>query len=179
MSLIAAVGEWEARQQADETRPETLVKHAKQAFHRGASCSGPMKHAEPQNSAISNPCFTVSSPRARNSETSLPASVVDGLGKLRSGWRPSSVDPKLWRVIVADALRLSDDEWGEQALALGWSVSDLWGLNDRRQGLAIWLDGRRTVLLDERSVIVADGDRRCQFNRCRHGMPGAKMLWEI
>jgi len=181
MSLLAAISEWEARNCADETRAETTVKQAKQVF-RGAVTSDPvMKHGNPQKTAISAACFTVSPPRARNSETGLPEDILIGLSKLRSGWEPNLIDPLPWREIALDAQRIANDEWAGCALALGWSPLDLWGHSADRDGLAIWLRGRTIRAIDAQCAIVVDHDpdQRAGFNRCRHGMPGAKLLWEI
>lgn len=167
MSLLAAVSEWEARQAADETRRETPAKQAKQAkqppmmFHEGVSCSTPMKHDYPQKSAISDACFTVSSPRARNSETSLPADVVEGLAKLRSGWQPGKVSAAEWLAVVADARRLAADGWASSALALGWSAHDVFGIgptgSDQWLSLAVWLDGRDVTMMDDHRAFTSEG----------------------
>ena len=110
---------------------------------------------------------------------SVPASVVMGLRTLRPASLRGLVTT-VWTDIVADARRLESDGWGATALALGWSALDLWGVSDRREGLAVWLAGRPIVLLDaDTAVVIGERDRRHQYTRCRQGMPGAKLLWEI
>lgn len=160
MSLLAAVADWEARQ-GGETRPETPVKQAKQVFHGEDRCPAPMKHAEPQKSAISAPCFTVSSPRARNSETRLPADVTDGIARLRSGWQPRKVDVTEWRAVVEDVRRLVDDGWAANALALGWSPHDVFGIgpggSNEWLSLAVWLSGRTVTMLDDHRAFTEEG----------------------
>jgi hypothetical protein len=83
---------------------------------------------------------------------------------------------------VADALRLASEGWAQQALALGWEPLQLFGFRDDEpddcQGLAVWLVGRRALLLDEGSCMVEDGPRSYSiFNR--RPMDGAVFLWEI
>lgn len=181
MSLLAAISEWEARNCADGTRAETTVKQVKQVFHAPVTADPLVKHEDPQKTDISDRSFTVSLPRVRNSETRLPGEILAGLAKLRSGWQPNLADAAPWRQIAIDAQRIVDDEWAHQALALGWTPLDLFGHSDRRDGLAVWLRGRTIRAIDEHCAIVVDSepDRRAGFNRCRHGMPGAKVFWEI
>jgi hypothetical protein len=61
---------------------------------------------------------------------------------------------------------------------------DLWGCspdiggNPDHDGLAVWLDGRRILLLDERTCIVdAGAGARAVFTR--RPIDGAVLLWEI
>lgn len=93
-----------------------------------------------------------------------------------------------WRGIVRDALAIARDGWAANAMALGWSAGDLFGIGSRDDwefaGLAVWLRGRSIVLLDQQRAIVADGDQRAAFTRggMGHGthptvMP--VMLWEF
>jgi len=95
-----------------------------------------------------------------------------------------------WRGVVADAMTLARDRWAAKAMALGWTAGDLFGIGRRGdwdfQGLAVWLDGRRIVLLDDRCVIVAakGGQARAAFERggARHGVQprvDPVMLWEF
>lgn len=95
-----------------------------------------------------------------------------------------------WRGVVADAMTLARDRWATKAMALGWTAADLFGIGPWGdwdfQGLAVWLDGRRIVLLDDRCVIVAakGGQARAAFERggARHGVQprvDPVMLWEF
>jgi hypothetical protein len=95
-----------------------------------------------------------------------------------------------WRGVVADAMTLARDRWAAKAMALGWTAGDLFGIGPRDdwdfQGLAVWLDGRRIVMLDDKQAIVAGdpGDYRSAFIRggMRHGThPTIEpvMLWEF
>jgi hypothetical protein len=160
MSLLAAVADWEARQ-GGETRPETPSKQAEHVFHQGGRCSDPVKHAQPQKFAVSAPCFTVSSPRARNTETSQPQHLLDGLAKLQSGWQPKSVNLSDSRVVVDNMRRLVSEGWAANALALGWAAQDLFGIgrggSDEWLSLAVWLDGRTITVMDDHRAFTAEG----------------------
>lgn len=160
MSLVAAVADWESRR-GGETRAETPMKQPERVFHGEGRNSDLMKHAEPQKSAISAPRFTVSSPRARNSETSLPPAIVVGVAKLRSGWQPCKVDGGEWRAVVGDVRRIVADGWAEQALALGWSPHDVFGIgpggSNEWLSLAVWLAGRTITMMDDHRAFTDEG----------------------
>ena len=107
----------------------------------------------------------------------LPPDIAAGLARLPSLPSPPLSLP-VWPDIVADALRLVNEGWAATALGLGWSPLHLWGAHLDTPGLAVWLCGRRIVLLSETSCTVADGpDRRAVFN-CRQPAPGTCFLWE-
>lgn len=93
-----------------------------------------------------------------------------------------------WRLIVRDALGIARGGWAANAMALGWSAGDLFGIGPRDDweysGLAVWLCGRSIVLLDQQRAIVADGDRRAAFTRGglghgTHPTVAPVMLWEF
>ena len=183
MSLIAAVADWEARQ--GETRPETQMKQAEHVFHEGGSRTLLMKHDNSQKTAISAPCFTVSPPRLRNSETSLPQTITDGVAKLRSGWRPRAVDGAEWGAVVDDVRRLVADGWAEQALALGWSAHDVFGIGPGGAAdwlsLAVWLSGRSVSMMDDHRAFTHEG---AVYHLERWGRPNTTfvepvLLWEL
>lgn len=92
--------------------------------------------------------------------------------------------PAAWGRVVADAERLAVNGRAGQALALGWSLFDVWGSspdvggNPDHDGLAVWIEGRRVLLLDERTCIVATtATQRSLFNR--RDVAGAVLLWEL
>jgi hypothetical protein len=87
--------------------------------------------------------------------------------------------------VVADAVRLASDGWAVHALGLGWSALDLWGCSPEpggdadQDGLAVWIDGRRVLLLDADSCIVESQPRaHSVFNRCSVAAGGV-FLWDI
>ena len=98
--------------------------------------------------------------------------------------------PANWRGVIADAMVLARDRWAAKAMALGWTVGDLFGVGERTdwdfQGLAVWLDGRRIIMLDEKQAIVVSnsGDFRAAFVRggMRHGTHptiSPVLLWDF
>ena len=114
----------------------------------------------------------------------LPAACADGLARLQAMPTPRITRPEVWLAIVADALRLARDGWAAQALALGWSIAEIWGCspvrsgNPDHDGLAVWIDGRRVLLLDDGCCIVETGpNARSVYNR--RGAGGATLLWDL
>ncbi|RYE43699.1 MAG: hypothetical protein EOP21_07535 [Hyphomicrobiales bacterium] len=97
---------------------------------------------------------------------------------------PRGFDPKAWGVAVGDVSRLIADGRAAEALSLGWSIMDLFGVepprsdDDYRNGLAVWLAGRPLVLLDADSAIVRVGERHSIFNR-RRDRSGCVLVWEL
>jgi hypothetical protein len=93
-----------------------------------------------------------------------------------------------WRLAVDDALSLARSGWAGKAIGLGWANYDLFGVGAKTEddfaGLAVWLKGRRLVLLDERGAIARQGDSRFYFNRGgfghgRNERIGPVMLWDF
>lgn len=115
---------------------------------------------------------------------SLPVPIASGLRSLRAMPVPRMSNPEIWPEIVADAARIANEGWAAQALALGWSPLHLWGVSTVRgglvdlEGLAVWLRGRRIVLLDAASCLVESGPRQHSIFNVRP-MGGAVLLWEI
>jgi hypothetical protein len=114
----------------------------------------------------------------------LPGELVTGLLKLQSMPMPRITLPPVWPEIVADARRLGAEGWAVQALALGWKPLELFGCcgradSDQMQaGLAVWLAGRRVLLLDALSCMVEDGQGRSIFYG-RSVAPGGVFLWDL
>ncbi len=191
MSLKAIAEETLARLRAGETvhetKKETELKQVKQAdpcFIVGSAGFTPLKQAQPQKTAANAACFTVSLSREETCETTLPAQLVDGLERLQAMAVPRITRPEAWLPIVADAVRLAADGWASQAQALGWTSLDLFGAvtdpegDPAAAGLAVWLDARRILLLDERTCIVdAGAGARAVFTR--RASAGAVLLWDL
>jgi hypothetical protein len=97
------------------------------------------------------------------------AEMAAGLVQLEARRLPRGCNEDEWGRIVMDAKRLAKEGWAERALALGWSMTDLFGIgpNDDWEfsGLAVWLQGRALVLLDADSAISKDGTARFCFKR--------------
>lgn len=99
-------------------------------------------------------------------------------------------DCSQWRSVVADATMLARDRWAAKAMALGWTVSDLFGIGPRDdwdfQGLAVWLNGRDIIMLDATHAIARDGAQDCRYvfvrGGMRHGIHPAVtpiMIWDF
>ncbi len=121
---------------------------------------------------------------ANGHDAVLAPDLTRGLKTLRAMNPPQLSMPAAWGRVVADACRLVDGGWADHALALGWSPLDLWGCspdiggNPDHDGLVVWIDGRRVLLLDERTCIVAtSATLRSVFSR--RDVAGAVLLWEM
>lgn len=89
--------------------------------------------------------------------------------------------PTAWPLILSDAIRLIDGGWTAQALALGWTIHDLFSAargRDYGNGLAIWLNGRPLALIDESGAMAKTGNGYAYFHR-RHDVQDRVLLWEI
>jgi hypothetical protein len=144
-----------------------------------------VKHGKAQETAENEPCFTVSSPHARNSETSSKQALIEaGLQQLAGMTPPTISKPPMWWEVRADALRLASDGWVTKALALGWEPLHLFGCSGEaggdpdQEGLAVQLAGRVVLLLNDTSAIIsgAPGVYAC-FNI--RPMPQAVFLWDL
>jgi hypothetical protein len=121
----------------------------------------------------------------------LPDDLAAALRRLEALPRPQKLDRAAnWRGVVADVMTIARDRWAAKAMALGWTAGDLFGIGPRDdwdfQGLAVWLNGRRIVMLDDKQAIVAGDlrDERSAFVRggMRHGTHPTitpVMLWEF
>lgn len=121
----------------------------------------------------------------------LPNDIAASLRRLETLPPPRTLERATnWRGVVADAMTIARDRWAVKAMALGWTAGDLFGIAPRDdwdfQGLAVWLEGRRIVMLDGQRVIVAGkaGDYRSSFERGgpRHGTQPIitpVMLWDF
>lgn len=96
----------------------------------------------------------------RPEETVLPSEIAVGMERLTSRRPPRLTRPEIWAEVVADAQRLVTEGWAAQAVALGWSATDLFGIGPHDdwefEGLAVWLRRRKLALIDA-DVAVAHG----------------------
>ncbi|OYX39897.1 MULTISPECIES: hypothetical protein [unclassified Sphingomonas] len=173
----------------DETRLQRMKQGGEPCFTDAPARFIPMKHANPQKTAKNDVCFTVSFPRDGTRETgaimpdgwdALPDVVIMGLRRLETMARPCGVDPAAWAEVVVDALRMADDGTAANAMALGWTMADLFGAVPDRESLAVWLRGRGPVFLcGDLAIVDVDATRRSCFNRAITGGVPARMLWEM
>lgn len=129
-------------------------------------------------------CFTVTNVTIVTA--GVPAAIIAGLAELQSKATPRITRPEVWPGIVMDAVRVVEEGWAEKALALNWTAEQVWGCspepggNVDHDGLAVWLAGRRVLLLDEWSCIVEEGpNARAVFTRPQIAVPGSVLLWEL
>lgn len=120
----------------------------------------------------------------------LPLELELGLDKLPTVRAARGVQPSLWRQMVQDALRLRDDGWAKQALAMGWPALHLFGWSGSEYvsdySLVEWLRGRdvRAILRGCSAtagaigcfVIEGNDGQRVAFNM--RPRPIERMLWE-
>lgn len=119
----------------------------------------------------------------------LPDDLAADLRRLEAMAAPGKLDEAAnWRRVVDDALNLARDGWAASALSLGWTLHDIYGVGPvnsyQFEGLAVWLAGRRIVMIDSRIAIAARADGRDVFIRggSGHGInPTVKpvFLWQF
>ena len=75
-----------------------------------------------------------------------PAAWLAALAALDTGRPPAGIIPDLWPVVLADALWIARFH-GDNAAALGWTASDLFGIGREpgNGGLAFRLEGARRL----------------------------------
>lgn len=117
----------------------------------------------------------------------IPPHVATGLARLGAMPTPNLLNPDLWSPIVIDARRLASEGWAASALGLGWHSLDLWGCwtgtdhdpgDDRRDGLAVWLNGRRIIALDDCTAAVAS-EKGCAWYHRPRDYGERVYLWQV
>ena len=92
--------------------------------------------------------------------------------------------PERWRQAIIDAARLLD-QWGAQAISLGWSTLDVFGAHPTHPverldcaGLVILLHGDELAMLtaDSACIRTRPGALLTYYRRPH---PGAVPLWEL
>ena len=111
----------------------------------------------------------------------LPHDWRDGLARLRNANQPLCGGAGPWARLVADALELAD-AWAPQALALGWSAIDLFGVDPNgarrldRNGLVASLEGRKVVAVTSNAATLATRSGGLLRHYRRH-KPGSVPIW--
>lgn len=158
------------------------VEQARALFHLVRAQDSHVEQNLSHETAINEPCSSVSFPRERNSGTSLPDDVLAGVARLEKMRSPRLLTPEAWPIAVSDASYLAESGWAAKALALGWRALDLFGAvtdatgDAYSDGLAVWLTGRKLVAITATCATVEDGEGRHFYNRGEQ--VGAKLLWE-
>ena len=131
-----------------------------------------------RSNRANSPNFAAIGPIGPNGPPMLPASVSKALASLPQGKSAVFGSSEAWRDVVADARRIAAEGWAAQALALGWSLHDLFSILDDRESLSVWLRGRRMVLVDTECAVAIRPGQRAEYYT-RRELPGAKLLWEL
>lgn len=107
----------------------------------------------------------------------LPRDWAEPFAKLLRGSPPGYFSPTRWANVVAGATIFAD-EWATQALRLGWSAEEVFGLDDvapaarhDRKGLAWSLsDGKRIAAIDQRGadILTGQGSKQRFYRRVKH-----------
>ena len=118
----------------------------------------------------------------------IPASWIAGVAKLTSMTPQAGVSSERWTVLIADAGSFLE-KWAGQAARLGWTATDVFGVNAIKPfvrvdgaGLIRLLDGREVVALIENEIVIACPPGPPQtFRRKADGVVTAKrcLLWEL
>lgn len=118
----------------------------------------------------------------------VPSELELAVARLESRRPPRLVNPASWAGVIADAKKIVADGWAAQALALGWSMTDLFGVGPRDSwefsGLAVWLDGRDVLMLGADMAMAQKDGRRATFKRggMGHGIQpevAPVLLWDF
>lgn len=115
----------------------------------------------------------------------LPGTISAGLASLDESRSPTtnSAAPT-WAAVVRDAKRLAAEGWAAKALALGWSLLDLFGAvtdpagDPEADGLAAKLSGRRVLAISDKFATVENGPNARAFIY-RRPNEGARLLWAL
>ncbi len=111
----------------------------------------------------------------------VPREWADGFARLLSTPAPSGVLPRDWMATL-DAAGNFIDQWAEKAQRLGWTVTELFGVDPKaplarldRRGVAFALAGHQVRAITENEVVTErDGQRMRLF---RPSNPGP-LAWE-
>ena len=106
-----------------------------------------------------------------------PAAWLAALAALDTSRPPAGIAPDLWPMILADAQWIARTH-GENAAALGWTASDLFGLSDYpgEGGLADRLNGARRIAFTS-SVAHWRGED-CEGWLWRRTLTAKPLIWE-
>lgn len=122
--------------------------------------------------------------RMHGGTPALPASVDDGIARLKRMPCPAGLNASLWQDAARDAVRLVADGWALSALSLGWSTLDLFGAmanpagDPYGDGLAVRLAGRRVKAICASFATVDDGNAGRSYIY-RPDNQNARLLWAL
>jgi TubC N-terminal docking domain len=165
------------RLSASEPLPDDLRARLRQ--HK-AEIVALLSAAEPTNTAAPEgpPVRTI---------TGVPQEAADGVRAVLSADRARGIPPQRWPQVQRDTARLVEGGWAQQAFALGWSIADLFGCDQRapwyrldRSGLVLVTGGREIVELtaDVAALRTLTGSV-LRFRRRPPARPPLALLWEL
>ena len=117
---------------------------------------------------------------ARLRSLSLPTDWVEGLIRMSNALPPERCSEDRWEQVLEDVDYVVE-HWAGPACAAGWQLLELFGcapnLGRRLDlcGLAVLLEGRKVVSVNEEGIVIATGADRHSFRRKR--MEGSVPLW--
>ncbi len=125
----------------------------------------------------------------RETKDPTPDEWNEGVSRLISQPCPHDFLPARWRTLQADAARFLE-MWAAQAARLGWTVHDLFGVNQVKPlvrldgaGLVWLLDGRPVIALtaDEAVIECRTGSRQAYRRKPANAVSKVERapLWEI
>jgi len=106
-----------------------------------------------------------------------PTTWPDALAAIDASRPPAGFDPDRWRYLLTDARWLCRNH-GQAAAALGWTASDLFGIDPLSGwgGLADRLEGARNLVLTDRIAHWRGADLEGWLWRCT--LTAKPVLWE-
>ena len=106
-----------------------------------------------------------------------PSAWLAALAALDTCRAPAGIAPDLWPILLADALWIARVH-GDNAAALGWSASDLFGIGRQagNGGLADRLDGARRLAFT--SSVAHWRCEDCEGWLWRRSLTAKPVLWE-
>lgn len=144
----------------DGTPVEHMEQETQPCSSNSISRSIALERPDAWKSANLSTCSTVPLLGDGSAGTALPAHIVEAVRRLPQR-RPKVTATAVWQRTVKDAGRLVKDGWAASAVALGWSLYDLFGIGPRDSdewlSLAVWLDGKTITIMDDHQAVTAEG----------------------
>jgi TubC N-terminal docking domain len=132
------------------------------------------------------PADTASEAPALPSGPRLPQNIVDGVRAVLSADRAPGIPPQRWPRVQRDTARLVEGGWVQGAFALGWTVADLFGCDQRapwyrldRSGLVLLTGGREIVELTPDVAALRTSTGSALRYRRPPARPPVALLWEL
>jgi TubC N-terminal docking domain len=117
----------------------------------------------------------------------LPREIADGVRAVLSADGARGIPPQRWPRVQRDAARLIEGGWLERALDLGWTVTDLFGCDQRapwhrldRAGLFLLIGGHEIVKLSaDNAALRTSTGSVLRYRRRPPPRPPVALLWEL